>query len=335
VLLAPAVFIYDCTNMLRLLYLLCLGFLTVVAGSIGVAQSVGKAAPDLSVTAEKATKLAEDGHCRDALPLLRRSLGHVKDKELGRKVSVDGARCAMTLHQSDAALAFLTVLQREFPDDPDALYVAVHAYSDLATEASQTLARNASSSFQAHELMAESYESQSKWGEAEKEYRRIAAQNPKLPGIHFRIGRLLLSKNDPSPEDAEAAKKEMQQEIEIDPSNPGAEYVLGAMAKQNEEWDEAIQHFSRAAKLDPGFGDAFVGWGGSLVSEKKFSEAIPPLETAVRLQTGDPAAHYMLAVAYSRSGRKEEGEREFAIQQKLTQKGAAGEAPTDPQPKPN
>ena len=68
--------------MLRLRYLLCLGSLTVVAGPIGVAQSVGKPAPDLSVTAEKATKLAEDGHCGDALPTLRRSLGHVKDKEL-------------------------------------------------------------------------------------------------------------------------------------------------------------------------------------------------------------------------------------------------------------
>ena len=71
--------------MLRLRYLLVLGFLTVAAESIGVAQSVGKPAPDLSVAAEKATKLAEDGHCGDALPTLRRSLGHVKDKELGRK----------------------------------------------------------------------------------------------------------------------------------------------------------------------------------------------------------------------------------------------------------
>ena len=100
----------------------------------------------------------------------------MKDKELARKVSVDGARCAMTLHQSDAALAFLTVLQREFPDDPDALYVSVHAYSDLSTEASQALAHIASSSFQAHELLAESYESQGKWGKR-KRYTAALAQN--------------------------------------------------------------------------------------------------------------------------------------------------------------
>ena len=303
--------------MLRLRYLLCLGYLTVVAGSIGVAQSVEKPAPDLSVTAEKATKLAEDGHCGDALPTLRRSLGHVKDKELGRKVSVDGARCAMTLHQSGAALAFLTVLQREFPDDPDALYVAVHAYSDLSTEASQALARNASSSFQAHELLAESYESQSKWGEAEKEYRGIAAQNPKLPGIHFRIGRLLLSKPNPPADIVEEARREFTEELTIDPSNAAAEYVLGELARQDQSWDDAIAHFSKAGKLDPHFSEAFLGLGVSYIATKRYADAVPPLETAVRLEPRNPNFHYQLGTAYTRAGRKEEGQKEFAIHERL------------------
>jgi hypothetical protein len=43
----------------------------------------------------------------------------------------------------------------------------------------------------------------------------------------------------------------------------------------------------------------------------------------------------MLAISYARSGRKEDGDREFAIQQKLTQQGAAGEPPVESQPKPN
>jgi hypothetical protein len=43
----------------------------------------------------------------------------------------------------------------------------------------------------------------------------------------------------------------------------------------------------------------------------------------------------MLAVAYARTGRKQEGDREFAIQKELTQKGAAGEPPSDSQQKPN
>ena len=64
----------------------------------------------------------------------------------------------------------------------------------------------------------------------------------------------------------------MQQELEIDPSNAGSEYVLGALAQQNEQWDEAIPHFSRAAKLDPSFGDAFLDWEPGLGSAKRYSE---------------------------------------------------------------
>jgi tetratricopeptide (TPR) repeat protein len=110
--------------------------------------------------------------------------------------------------------------------------------------------------------------------------------------------------------------------------------VLGEMAKQNQQWEEALQHFSHAAKIDAGFGDAYVGWGGALVSLKKFSDAIPPLETAVKLESENPSAHYLLAIAYARSGRKEDGDREFEIQRRLTQRGAAGEAATEA-PNPN
>ena len=145
-----------------------------------------------------------------------------------------------------------------------------------------------------------------------------------MPGIHFLLGRLLLSKPDPGPTVAEEAKKEFQQELEIDPSNAGAEYVLGELARQESQWAEAIQHFSRATELDAGFGDAFLGLGISLLSAKRFPEAVPPLQTAVKLEPRNPAAHYNLAMAYNRAGRKEEADKEFAIHRKMTQKDEAG-----------
>jgi tetratricopeptide (TPR) repeat protein len=284
--------------------------------------------------AERALSLAESGRCKEALPLLKQARARVADKDLKRSVGFAGVRCATFASQPDSAEEFLLFLNREFPRDPEVLYLSVHTYSDLSSRAAADLATTAPKSAQGHELHAESLETNGKWDEAAKEYRLVLQQNPRMPGIHFRLGRLLLSKANPSPADAEEAKKEMQAELEIDPSNAGAEYVLGEIAKQTQQWDEAIQHFSHAARLDAGFGDAFVGWGGSLVSAKKFSDAIPPLETAVKLQSGNPAAHYMLAIAYARSGRKQDGDREFAIQQKLTQKGAAGE-PSESQQSPN
>jgi tetratricopeptide (TPR) repeat protein len=311
--------------------------LLLAVATLSVAQPVApkKTTTAADSSAEHAVTLAQTGHCQEALPLLKQARLQASTKDLKRNIGFAGVRCATFAGQPDTAVDFLRFLNHEFPHDPEVLYLSVHTYSDLSNRAAGDLATTAPTSAQGHELHAETLENEGKWDEAAKEYRLVLEQSPHLPGIHFRLGRLLLSKPNPSPEEAAEAKKEMQQELEIDPSNAGAEYVLGEMARQNQQWDEAIQHLSRAAKLDPGFGDAYVGWGGSLVSAKKFSEAIPPLETAVKLQSGNPAAHYLLAIAYARSGRKEDGDREFAIQQKLTQKGAAGESPVEAQPSPN
>jgi Tfp pilus assembly protein PilF len=331
-LLATCLLIYDRVYMFRPLSLLCVILSLVTAASNGAAQSAGKAALDTSPVAQSAVTRAESGHCSGALPALRKSVEQVKDRDLKRKVALDGLRCAMTLHQTDAALKFLEVLTRDFPKDPDALYVAVHAYSDLSTLSSQELARDASSSYQAHELLAESFESQGKWDDAEKEYRAILKQNPDLPGIHFRLGRILLSRPNPSPTVANEAKQELLQEVQIDPRNAGAQYVLGELARQSQEWDEATNRFSQAAKLDPQFGEAFLGLGATLVAKKQYAEALAPLETAVKLEPGNPDAHYNLAIAYTRSGHKEDGDKEFAIHRRLI--GDEGATPSpDSQPR--
>jgi tetratricopeptide (TPR) repeat protein len=299
------------------------------------AEATKNAAPDAASAAERAVSLAQSGHCKEALPLLKQATSHVLNKDLERSIGFAGVRCAMLADQPGPAQDFLGLLNREFPHDPEVLYLSVHTYSDLSSRAAAELATTAPKSAQGRELNAEALEAQGKWDEAAKEYRLILQQDPHMPGIHFRLGRLLLSKPNPPPTVAEEAKKEMQQELEIDPSNAGAEYVLGALAQQKQQWDEAIPHFARAAKLDPGFGDAFVGLGACMSSAKRFSDAIAPLENAVKLEPENPAPHYLLAIAYSRTGRKEEGDKQFAIQRQLTQKGAAGEDNSQPQANPN
>ncbi|SRR5216683_1078271 len=296
-----------------------------------VGQAPRKArASDLARETQHAVELAKAGHCKEALPLLRKAvvLGST-EKDLKRQAGFAGVRCAMVGGSPDAATEFLRVLTRDFPHDPEILYLSVHTYSDLSTRAAQELATSAPNSSQAHELNAEALEMEGKWDEAVKEYETVLRQDPHSPGVHFRLGRLILSKPKPGPDMAERAKKEFQQELEIDPNNAGAEYVLGELARQAQQWEEAIQHFARACKLDAGFGDAFLGLGTSLMSVKRFPEAIAPLETAVKLEPANPTAHYILATAYTRSGRTQDSEREFVIHRQMMQKsepaGTAGE----------
>jgi tetratricopeptide (TPR) repeat protein len=275
---------------------------------------------------------AKSGHCKEAFSALK-SKPRTEEQSLRRDVGLAGLRCATLTNQPDLLAEFLKILNQEFPSDPDVLYVSVHGYSDLSDRAAKHLAQVAPRSYQAHELNAEALELQGKWDQAAAEYQAVLKQNPESPGIHFRLGRILLSKPNPPPELAEQAKKEFEAELKIDPSNAGAEYVLGELARQDQQWDDAVKHFSRAAHLDSGFGDAFLGLGQSLIATKKFADAISPLETAVRLEPANPATHYNLATAYSRSGRKAEADKEFAIHRQMTQKEPT--AQDSPQENPN
>jgi tetratricopeptide (TPR) repeat protein len=296
-----------------------------------LATAVGQAAKPTPVGAQRAINLAKSGHCEEAVPALKRVSQAAPDKATKRTAAFAGVRCAMLINQTGAAIDFLQMLNREFPADPEVLYLSVHTYSDLSTRAAQQLAMTAPNSIEGRKLNAEALEAQGKWDSAEKEYKAVLAQNPLEPGIHFLLGRLLLSNPAAGPTAGEQAKKEFQEELKIDPSNAGAEYVLGEMARQDSQWDDAIQHFSRATQLDAGFGDAYLGLGTALLSAKRFSDAIPPLQTAVKLEPRNPGAHYNLATALTRAGRKGEADKEFAIHRQMTQKTEGGQQTAQPQ----
>lgn len=287
------------------------------------------AVPVTAAAAEHAATLAESGKCTEALPTLAKAAPHITDKALQKRAGLDGVRCATTLQQQEPLQDFLRMLSREFPHDPEVLYILTHAYSDLAARAASELATTAPSSIPALEMDADAAEQQGKWDQAEKDYGKILAQNPRYPGIHFRLARLILSKPNPPSDFAEQAKKELQRELEIDPANAGAEYVLGELARQAQDLPQAEQHFSRATELDPNFADAYLGLGMTLLAEKKYPDAVAPLERAVKLQPANPAGHYSLATAYARTGRREDADREFALQQKTSAPaGAQGAQPS-------
>ena len=293
---------------------LCLcGFLI---SSSGAQVSSQTPAADASSFAERGISLAEKGRCREALPLLKKA-GHLADKQLKYKALMSSARCAMSLDQTETAVEALLVLNREFPRDPEVLYTTTHFYSELASRASQELAATAPTSAQAEELEAEAFESQGNWDKAAAQYKKILEQDPGALGIHYRLGRISLSASPPQPDEA---KKEFEQELKTDPNNASAEFMLGEVSRQAGQWDDAARHFSRASKLDEGFVEAYLALGMSLNSAGKFSEALVSLESDVKMQPGDPAGHYQLATAYARTGRKQEAEREVALQREAAAK---------------
>lgn len=294
-------------------------FLSVAAlsGFSSSAQQTKSASPAIHIAPQQAIALAEQGHCREAISALRQAMAAQVPPETRKQAGVVGVRCALAMDDRTAALDFIRILGRDFGHDPDVLFIVVHAYSDLSTRTAQDLARFAPQSTAAHKLNAEALEEQGRWQPAELEYEEILKKDPNARGVHFLLGRLLLSRPDAGPDAPDRAKQEFLKELQIDPGNADAEYILGELARHAESWDEAVTHFSQAAKLNPNFAEAYLGWGVSLLGDKKYKEAIAPLHNAERLTPGNPDVHNALATALVRTGNKEEAEKEFAILRSL------------------
>src|SRR6202140_1565784 len=255
-------------------------------GSILLAQQSPAPSPRPALTPEKAISLAEQGRCGESISALKHAMAATVPAEVRKQAGVLGVRCSLAMDDRDSTDEFIRLLTRQFRKDPDVLFVIVHAYSDLSTRTAQDLGREAPQSIAAHKLNAEALEIQGKWEPAHLDYEAIIQKAPNVRGIHFLLGRLLLSRPDAGPEAAERARQEFLKEVQIDPSNSGAEYILGELARREENWDEAISRFSEAAKLDPNFAEAHLGWGVCLIAIKKYQEAIPPLRIAERLTPG-------------------------------------------------
>jgi tetratricopeptide (TPR) repeat protein len=302
-----------------------------LSGFSSSAQHARPALPETRISSQQAITLAQQGHCRESIPALKRVMAAQAPAETRELAGVLGIRCSLAIDDRPATLDFIRLLSRDFGHDPNVLYVIVHAYTDLTTRTAQDLARFAPQSTAAHKLNAEALEEQGKWKPAELEYQEILKKHPDARGIHFLLGRLLLSEPDGGPDAQARAKQEFIKELQIDPSNADAEYILGVLAQRAQDWNEAITRFSQAAKLDQNFAEAYLGWGVALLGDKKYEDAIAPLRHAERLTPRNPDIHNALATALVRTGNRAEAEKEFAILQSLNSSDHSG-APAGDQP---
>jgi tetratricopeptide (TPR) repeat protein len=287
------------------------------AFSIGI----GVASPDQSA-AERGTELAEQGNCTAAMPLIHQALEQdtrIQDRDLKRRMGAAGVRCAMMLDHRGAATTLLAWLEEQFPHDPEILFMAAHVYSDLAARSSKELMDAAPDSPLVVEINAENFEKQGDWRKAIAEYRILLTRGPLMPGIHSRIGQIILTLPATASSNDEA-RKEFEQELKLHPRNAGAEYFLGELARKAGLLPRAIEHYASAAKLNPDLPEPYFGMGRCLLDSDRAADAVGPLETAVKLAPANPTIHFTLAHAYQELGRKEDAAREFALQKSTAEK---------------
>lgn len=289
-----------------------------IPGIWSTAQVSKTPAPTESPTAaaERGISLGAKGRCEEAMPILKKVIPKIQDKDLLHDAVMTRAQCGMATDQRDVVAESLITLRREFPGDAKVLYITTRYLSELANRTAQELLQKAPSSPEAETLVAEAFQAQGRWDDATAQYRKILEQNPNQPGIHYQLGRILLSKP-MDPKVTEQATKEFEAELKVNPTSPSAEFMLGDLAWRSQKADEAIEHFSRATQFDAGLAEAYLGLGIALNAAGKYSDAIPPLKKYTEMDPSDPAGYYQLATAYARTGNKPEADRLLAVQRQL------------------
>ena len=269
---------------------------------------------------------AELGRNQQAIVILASAFRHPSDKQMGRLIGLDLQRAYEGLQQQDKAMAVADELLKRYPNDPEILFHSSRLYADRAYELMTQLMRVAPSSVWLHYATAEVHASLQRYDLAIGEYRNVLAMEPRMPGIHFRLGRAILQGSKET-NAVEQALHEFELELNLSPDNSDAEYEIGEIYRQRGKFEPALAHFSKAVQHHPDFAQARIGLASTLISQGRSREALGHLLEAVRIEPQNEVAHFRLASVYKVLGDAANQQKEMAFFQKLHSAGAGNVLP--------
>ena len=170
-------------------------------------------------------------------------------------------------------------------------------------------------SAEGHLLMGTALIESREYSAAIAEVKKALDMNPALPMVHTVYARALLASGD-----TEAAMRELQRAVAAAPNDFEANLQLGALLRRDERHEASALYLRRAVQLRPQDVTARFGLAGALMSLGNLDDSRTMLEQVVAEAPDYTAAHVLLGTCYYRLNRKEDGDREKAIADRLRQK---------------
>jgi tetratricopeptide (TPR) repeat protein len=146
-----------------------------------------------------------------------------------------------------------------------------------------------------------------------REFERAIQLDPKLPTLHAWYGRALMRMGD-----TVKAKTVFRSELSQNQNDFDANLFLGVLLRQDKQFNEAFQYLSRAVHLRPRDQYARYHLAAVYVSLGRPKDALPLLEGVVKEFADFSEARVLLASVYYRLNRKNDGDREKAVVQRLS-----------------
>ena len=144
------------------------------------------------------------------------------------------------------------------------------------------------------------------------ELQRAVELDPRLPTVHSVHGRALMDAG--RREEAAAA---FRRELAVNPNDFDSNLYLGLLLKDEGTLDESFDHLRRASRLRPQDPRVLYGLGSLHLSAGRVAEAETALEAVTAAVPDYLQAHVLLAMVYYRQKKKDEGDRERAIADRL------------------
>lgn len=274
-----------------------------------------------------AMSLSEIGQYEEALPGLQKGF-RLADEVLKRMSGLQLVRAYTGLQRDTKAVETALELNRLFPKDPEVLYHTSKIYANFAYLKLRDLADDAPNSIWRYQAAGEAYESQGTFDLALSEYREVLTLDPGRRGIHYRIGRVLLSRSRLGQSDSQAeALKEFEQELALDPTNANAAYEAAEIYRKAGQLQKARDLFTQAVDRYPDFEEAQLGLAGVLIALGKPELSLAHLKKAITLSPDDEVTYYRLSLAYKALGDTAAQQNALAQYQHLRSQKAREQAP--------
>jgi tetratricopeptide (TPR) repeat protein len=224
--------------------------------------------------------------------------------------------CHLRMGENKETIALLQPLAKAHPDDLAVAYMLGTALlrnkqRDEGAAVIDRILRNGESA-ESHLLLGMTKFEAMEYPEAIVDLTKAAEINPNLPDVYSYLGQAQMASGDMN-----AARDAFEKELARNPNDFESNVRLAVLLKQDGNYERAHELLKRALLVRPNDPGATYQVGATYLAAGDMNRALSALQGVIKDYPDFLEAHVSLAQVYYRLRRKEDGDRERQVVQKL------------------